>query len=107
MFAVLAATIGESTVDGSEVSFELTGAEAALYLALVLLYYFALEVAIGQTVGKLLLGVRVVRTDGSRPPLRPSPHGHCFGSWTGCRFCTWSDSSPRWPLAGAHGLSTD
>lgn len=69
VFAVLAATIGESTVDGSEVSFELTGAEAALYLALVLLYYFALEVAIGQTVGKLLLGVRVVRTDGSRPSV--------------------------------------
>jgi uncharacterized RDD family membrane protein YckC len=67
VFAILAATIGESTVEGGEVSFELTGAEAALYLALVLLYYFALEAAIGQTVGKLLLGLRVVRTDGSRP----------------------------------------
>jgi uncharacterized RDD family membrane protein YckC len=69
VFAILAVTIGESTVDWSEVSFELTGAEAALYLALVLLYYFALEAAIGQTVGKLLLGVRVVRTDGSRPSV--------------------------------------
>ena len=69
VFAILATTIGESTVDGSEVFFELTGAEAALYLALVLLYYFAFEAAIGQTVGKLLLGVRVVRTDGSRPSV--------------------------------------
>jgi uncharacterized RDD family membrane protein YckC len=67
VFAILAATIGESTVEGGEVSFELNGPEAALYLALVLLYYFALESTIGQTVGKLLLGLRVVRTDGSRP----------------------------------------
>jgi uncharacterized RDD family membrane protein YckC len=69
VFAILAATIGESTVDGASFSFELTGAEAALYLALVLLYYFALEAALGQTVGKLLLGLRVVRTDGSRPSV--------------------------------------
>jgi RDD family len=56
-------------VEGSSFSFELTGAEAALYIALVLVYYFALEAAIGQTVGKLLLGLRVVRTDGTRPSL--------------------------------------
>jgi uncharacterized RDD family membrane protein YckC len=69
VFAILAATIGESRVDESEFSFELNGAEAALYFAFVLLYYFALEAAIGQTVGKLLLGLRVVRTDGSRPSV--------------------------------------
>ena len=69
VFAILAATVGESTVEGSEFSFELTGAEAALYLALVLLYYFALEAVIGQSVGKFLLGLRVVRTDGSRPSV--------------------------------------
>jgi uncharacterized RDD family membrane protein YckC len=69
VFAILAATIGESTVEGGSLSFELNGSEAALYLALVLLYYFALEAAIGQTVGKLLLGLRVVRTDGSRPSV--------------------------------------
>jgi uncharacterized RDD family membrane protein YckC len=69
VFVILAATIGDSTVKGGEVYFELTGAEAALYLSLVLLYYFALEAAIGQTVGKLLLGLRVVSTDGSRPSV--------------------------------------
>lgn len=69
VFAILAATIGESTVEGSDFSFELTGVEAALYFALVLLYYFALEAAVGQTLGKLLLGLRVVRTDGSRPSV--------------------------------------
>ena len=69
LFAILAATIGESTVGGDGFSFELDGAEAVMYFALVLLYYFALEAAFGQTVGKLLLGLRVVRTDGGRPSV--------------------------------------
>lgn len=69
VFAVLAATIGDSTIEGGEVSFNLYGVEAALYFALVLLYYFALEAAIGRTVGKLLLGLRVVSADGSRPSV--------------------------------------
>jgi hypothetical protein len=40
-----------------------------LYLGLVLVYYFALEATIGQTVGKLLTGVRVVRADAARPSV--------------------------------------
>jgi uncharacterized RDD family membrane protein YckC len=39
----------------------------ALYLAALLLYYFTLEVRTGQTVGKRLLGLRVLRADGGRP----------------------------------------
>jgi uncharacterized RDD family membrane protein YckC len=39
----------------------------ALYLAMVLSYYFALEAATGRTVGKLLLGLRVTSRDGTRP----------------------------------------
>jgi uncharacterized RDD family membrane protein YckC len=69
VFAILAATIGESKVEEGGFSFNLYGAEAALYFVLVVLYYFALEAAIGQTVGKLLLGLRVVRSDGSRPSV--------------------------------------
>jgi uncharacterized RDD family membrane protein YckC len=70
LFAILAATIGESTVgDGASFSFNLYGVEAAMYFALVLLYYFALEATLGQTVGKLLVGLRVVRTDGGRPSV--------------------------------------
>ncbi|MGH3062167.1 MAG: RDD family protein, partial [Gaiellaceae bacterium] len=69
VFAILAATIGESSLEGSSFSFELDGTGAALYLGLVLVYYFALEAAIGQTVGKLLLGLRVIRADGSRPSV--------------------------------------
>jgi uncharacterized RDD family membrane protein YckC len=39
----------------------------ALYLAALLLYYFTLEARTGQTVGKRLLGLRVLRADGGRP----------------------------------------
>ena len=42
----------------------------ALCRALVVLgYYFGFEVAVGQTVGKRLLGLRVTRADGSRPSV--------------------------------------
>jgi uncharacterized RDD family membrane protein YckC len=37
------------------------------YLAVVLLYYFVLEAATGQTLGKRLLGLRVTSGDGTRP----------------------------------------
>jgi uncharacterized RDD family membrane protein YckC len=37
------------------------------YLAALLLYYFVLEAATGQTLGKRVLGLRVVARDGTRP----------------------------------------
>jgi uncharacterized RDD family membrane protein YckC len=69
LFIVLALTIGESEAEGGSASLNLEGGSAALYFALVLIYYFALEAALGKTVGKLLLGLRVVRIDGSRPSV--------------------------------------
>jgi uncharacterized RDD family membrane protein YckC len=66
---VLGATIGEANVEGGEFSFVLTGSEAALFLVLVFFYYFALEAIIGRTVGKLLLGMRVVGRNGGPPSL--------------------------------------
>ena len=45
----------------------LNGAWALLYLALLPCYYFALEATVGRTVGKLVLGLRVLRADGGRP----------------------------------------
>lgn len=69
LFVVVALAIGESTADGGSVSLSLSGGAAAVYFGLVLLYYFAFEAAIGQTLGKLLLGLRVVRTDASRPSV--------------------------------------
>ena len=45
----------------------LNGAWALLYLALLPCYYFALEATVGRTVGKLVLGLRVLRADGGPP----------------------------------------
>ena len=69
LFVVLAVLVGEAIVGGvaSAFSFSLDGAGFALYVALALLYYFVLEAATGQTVGKLLVGLRVVRAGGGRP----------------------------------------
>ena len=50
-------------------SLGLNGLWAILYLALLPVYYFAMEAVTGQTVGKRLLGLRVQRPDGSRPSV--------------------------------------
>jgi uncharacterized RDD family membrane protein YckC len=69
LFVVLAVVVGEAIVNrvGVAFSFTLDGAGFAVYVALALLYYLVLEAAIGQTVGKLLVGLRVVRAGGGRP----------------------------------------
>jgi uncharacterized RDD family membrane protein YckC len=69
LLVVLAVLVGEASVEGGTFSFALGGASMALYVALVLLYYLVLEWTIGQTVGKLLLGLRVVRAGGGRPSV--------------------------------------
>ena len=66
LFVLLALTIGDTTTEGGSASLSLHGTAAVVYFALVLLYYFGLEAAIGQTIGKVLLGLRVLRPDGSR-----------------------------------------
>ncbi len=67
LFVVLAVLVGEASVGGGAFSFSLDGAGTAVYVAMALLYYLVLEAAIGQTVGKLLVGLRVVRAGGGRP----------------------------------------
>jgi uncharacterized RDD family membrane protein YckC len=69
LFVVLAVVVGEAIVNrvGVAFSFSLDGSGFALWVALALLYYLVLEAAIGQTVGKLLVGLRVVRAGGGRP----------------------------------------
>lgn len=66
LFLILGLTVGNATLGGG-FSVSLSAGWSGLYLALLLVYYFALEASIGQTVGKCLLGLRVVRRDGGRP----------------------------------------
>ena len=66
VFVALGLALGEGESSGSNASITLEGAEALLYLALVLLYYFATEAITGRTLGKALLGLRVATPDGGR-----------------------------------------
>lgn len=71
VYLILGLTVGEhSTAVGPgsiSMSITLGGMWLVVYWALVLLYFFAFEATIGQTVGKRLLGLRITRLDGSRP----------------------------------------
>ena len=65
LFVVVGLVLGAGESSGGEVSIVLKGGDALIYFVLVLLYYFATEAASGQTLGKRLLKLKVVRADGS------------------------------------------
>jgi uncharacterized RDD family membrane protein YckC len=67
LLVIMAATVGQFSVGATGFNFFVGGPWVLVYMALILLYFFALETLTGQTVGKLMFGVRVQRTDGSRP----------------------------------------
>jgi uncharacterized RDD family membrane protein YckC len=73
LFIVVAVTIGDTESRGnsgtSSNTVSLTGGPFFVYLGLVLLYYFLLEATTAASVGKLLLGLRVVGADGGRPSV--------------------------------------
>jgi uncharacterized RDD family membrane protein YckC len=64
---ILGLTVGEFSFGDGTFSIVLTGGWALLHVGLALLYYFAAEATTGQTVGKRLAGLQVVRRDGSGP----------------------------------------
>ena len=66
LFVVMALLLGESETTGGNTSIRLEGAEFLLYLGAVYLYYFLAEALTGRTLGKALLGLRVVRREGGR-----------------------------------------
>ena len=58
---IMALFVGD--VDG--ISFEITGAPACVWFLLILAYLIVMEATVGATVGKLLVGLRVVKSDES------------------------------------------
>ena len=66
---VLGLTVGEYSFAPGGFSVSLSGAWFLAYVVLALLYYFAVEATTSQTVGKRLVGLRVLRADGSRPSV--------------------------------------
>lgn len=66
VFGVISAIFGRAQVSGGIVSASVTGVPALLTFVIFFLYFVLLEAVLGATLGKLLLGIRVVNVDGSR-----------------------------------------
>ena len=73
LFAVMSVLFGESSTQGTSVSFS-TGTFPTLgFFVLAMAYYILMEGYLGQTVGKMLLGIKVIREDtGEVPGLGPA-----------------------------------
>jgi uncharacterized RDD family membrane protein YckC len=68
VFVVMAAIFGDSNAgsddDGSSFSVSLTGPAFIIYILIVVGYYFGLEYKKGQTLGKMIMGLRVAAVEG-------------------------------------------
>ena len=65
LFAVFAKVIGTWDLEGAQKKIALYGSDFVLYVGAVLLYFFATEALIRRTVGKAMLGLRVVGAAGA------------------------------------------
>jgi len=71
LFWVMSMLFGSSSAEGGQVSATMTGLPFILYLLIVFGYFTLMEGYLGQTVGKMLLGIKVIREhDGEVPGLR-------------------------------------
>ncbi|MDQ3739890.1 MAG: RDD family protein [Actinomycetota bacterium] len=70
-FALVNVVADGAMPGGGELSLSLEVPSALAFAAIALVYFFVGEAAAGRTPGKQLLGLRVVRTDGT--PAGPGP----------------------------------
>ena len=68
LFVIMGLTVGESSAAGGSFNVSLNGVWLLAFLAVALVYYFALEAWGGQTVGKRVFGLRISRA-GERAPV--------------------------------------
>ena len=72
LLAVVAYGIAWSSGSTTKAGFELHGGPFFLLILIILTYYIVLEGLLGATIGKLILGLRVVKLDGSAIDWRAS-----------------------------------
>ena len=65
---LLSLVFGSTSVEGGSISFSLGTLGSLIYLVGIFCYYLFMEGYLGQTVGKMLLGIKVVREDGGGLP---------------------------------------
>jgi uncharacterized RDD family membrane protein YckC len=68
VFALMSMLFGSSSAQGGQVSGSLEGFSALVYFVVVFAYYILMEGYLGQTVGKMLLSIKVVREDSGEVP---------------------------------------
>ena len=67
---IMSTLFGESEADGSSFSFNLSGVPFLVYVALCFAYYFVMENATGQTLGKKAMSIKVVAIEGKLTPQK-------------------------------------
>ena len=67
---VMSAIFGESEADGSSFALNLSGVPFIFYIVLCFAYFFVMENATGQTLGKRVMGIKVVAVDGLLTPQK-------------------------------------
>jgi uncharacterized RDD family membrane protein YckC len=71
LFAVVSILFGESSTSGTSVNFSMGTFPTLGIFILAMAYYILMEGYLGQTLGKMLLGIKVVREDtGEVPGIR-------------------------------------
>ena len=71
IFWLFSALFGTTSADGGEVSASVSGIPTLGVFVLAFAYYMLMEGYLGQTLGKMLLGIKVVREDtGGVPGLK-------------------------------------
>ena len=68
LFVVMSMLFGSSSAQGGQVNATLNGLPFLIYLLLVFAYYILMEGYLGQTAGKMLLGIKVIREDTGEVP---------------------------------------
>jgi uncharacterized RDD family membrane protein YckC len=64
IFFIIGLLFGDSDTSGDGASFELSGLPALLGFVVAFGYYFVMEATSGQTLGKKVMGIKVVALDG-------------------------------------------
>ena len=68
LFAVMTILFGESSTGGTSVSFSMGTFPTLGFFILAMAYYILMEGYLGQTLGKMLLGIKVIREDTGEVP---------------------------------------
>ena len=67
-YSLLAMLLGSTSVEGGSIAFSLGALGSLIYIVGIFAYYLFMEGYLVQTVGKMLLGIKVVREDNGGVP---------------------------------------